>query len=428
MLDINLIREDPEMVRKNLEKRKDPEIIERLDQLIQIDNDWRETVHQLNKLRKRRNDVTQEIAKAKKEGKDIRKLIKETQELPDKIDKLEKKEKDIKKGRKKILLRIPNLLHESVPYGKGDQDNVVINKWGGIPKFDFKPKNHQEILENLGLLESEKAAEVSGMGFFYEKEELALLDHALQKFAIDYLRKRGYKLIIPPYMIRRKPYEGVTDLGDFEDVMYKIKDEDMYLIATSEHPIAAMKMNEVINEGDLPLKFCGLSPCFRKEVGSHGKYTKGLFRMHQFHKVEQFIFSHPDESWRLHKELQKNSDSILKILGVAHRVTNVCTGDIGIIAAKKYDTEIWMADGEYREVGSNSNCTDYQARRLNVKFREGSGKPIKGFIHTLNNTAIATSRVMIAIIEQNQQEDGSVIIPKVLRGYMGGIEKLEKKS
>jgi len=427
MIDINLIRESPEMVRNNLEKRKDPEILERLDKLIKVDKDWREIIHELNKLRKRRNDITQEIAKAKKEGKDIRKLVKETQELPDKIDKLEKKEKELKENRDKLLMRIPNLLHESVPYGKRDQDNVVLRKWGDIPKFDFKPKNHQKILENLGLLESEKSAEVSGMGFFYEKEELALLDQALQKFAIDYLRKRDYRLVIPPYMLRRKPYEGVTDLEDFENVMYKIKDEDLYLIATSEHPLAAMKMNEVIDKDDLPLKFCGLSPCFRKEVGSHGKYTKGLYRMHQFHKVEQFIFSHPDNSWKLHEELQKNSDNMLKILGITHRVTNVCTGDIGNLAAKKYDTEIWMADGEYREVGSNSNCTDYQARRLNIKFREGPGKPPLGFVHTLNNTAIATSRVMIAIIEQNQQKDGSFIIPKVLRNYMGGIEKLGKK-
>jgi seryl-tRNA synthetase len=427
MIDINLIRESPEMVRKNLEKRKDSKILERLDKLIKVDKDWREIIHELNKLRKRRNDITQEIAKTKKEGKDFRKLVKETQELPDKIDKLEKKEKELKEKRDKLLMGIPNLLHESVPYGKGDQDNVVLRKWGDIRKFDFKPKNHQEILENLGLLESEKAAEVSGMGFFYEKEELVLLDQALQKFAIDYLRKRGYKLIIPPYMLRRKPYEGVTDLEDFENVMYKIKNEDLYLIATSEHPLAAMKMNDVIDKDDLPLKFCGVSPCFRKEVGSHGKYTKGLYRMHQFHKVEQFIFSHPENSWKLHEELQKNSDNMLKILELTHRVTNVCTGDIGNLAAKKYDTDIWMADGEYREVGSNSNCTDYQARRLNIKFKEGPGKPSIGFVHTLNNTAIATSRVMIAIIEQNQQKDGSVVIPKVLRTYMGGIEKLEKK-
>ncbi len=427
MLDIKLIREQPEMVRKNLEKRKKPEILKRVGKLIELDKNWREVAHNLNKLRKRRNDITLEIAKAKKEGKDIRKLVKETQELPDKIDKLENKEKELKQKRYQLLLRIPNLLHESVPYGKGDQDNVVVRKWGKVPNFDFKPKNHQEILENLGLLESEKASEVSGMGFFYEKEELALLDQALQKFAIDYLRKRGYKLIIPPYMLRRKPYEGVTDLEDFENVMYKIKDEDLYLIATSEHPLAAMFMDEVIEKRDLPLKFCGLSSCFRKEVGSHGKYTKGLFRMHQFHKIEQFVFSHPDDSWKLHEELQKNTENMFKILEISHRVTNVCTGDIGNIAAKKYDTEIWMADGEYREVGSNSNCTDYQARRLNIKFREGPGKPPTGFVHTLNNTAIATSRVMIAIIEQNQQKDGSVIIPKALGGYMNGIEKLEKK-
>ena len=427
MLDIRLIRENPEMIRENLEKRQDPGILKRLDNVIKLDKDWREVLHELNNSRKRRNEITLEIAKAKKQGKDIRDLIKETQELPKKIKRLEEKEYQLEKERKNLLLRIPNMLHDTVPFGKDDHNNVEIKKWGEIPQFSFKSKNHQEILENLGLLDSKQGAEISGMGFFYEKEELALLDQALQKFAIDFLRKRGFKLIVPPYMMRRKPYEGVIDLGDFEDVMYKIEGEDLYLIATSEHPMAAMFMNEVINKKDLPIKLCGLSPCFRKEVGSHGKYTKGLFRMHQFHKVEQFVFCNPDDSWKLHEELQRNTENMFKILGLTHRVVNVCTGDIGSIAAKKYDTEVWMADGKFREVGSNSNCTDYQARRLNIKFREKEDQPAVGFVHTLNNTAIATSRVMIGIIEQNQKKDGSVVIPKVLRDYMGGVEKLEKK-
>jgi seryl-tRNA synthetase len=324
-------------------------------------------------------------------------------------------------------MKLPNLLHESVPYGKDDSENVEIRRWGKQPKFDFEPKDHMTILQNLGLIDEERANKVAGSGFFYLKEELALLDIAIQRLAIDLLRKRGFKLIEPPLMIRRKPYEGVTDLSDFEFVTYKIEDEDWYMIATAEHPMAAMFMDEVLEKSQLPIKLAGVSPCFRKEIGTHGKYTKGLFRTHQFSKVEQFIFCLPEESWKLHEELQKNAEDLYQKLGLHYRVVNICTGDIGSIAAKKYDTEAWMADGKFREVGSNSNCTDYQARRLNVKFREGPGKPPVNFVHTLNNTALATSRTIIAVIEQFQQKDGSVTIPEVLRPYMNGIERLEKK-
>jgi seryl-tRNA synthetase len=227
-------------------------------------------------------------------------------------------------------------------------------------------------------------------------------------------------------MLKRKPYEGVTDISEFESVMYKTEGEDLYLIATSEHPMAAMHMNEVLESRDLPIKLVGVSPCFRREVGAHGKYTKGLFRMHNFNKIEQFIFSLPEDSWKHHEELQKNSEDLYKALGLAYRVVNVCTGDIGVIAAKKYDTEAWMADGEYREVGSNSNCTDFQARRLNVRYREGEGVAPAGFVHTLNNTALATSRTMIAIVEQYQRKDGTVDVPEALLPYMYGVKRLEK--
>ncbi|MEM3041780.1 MAG: serine--tRNA ligase, partial [Nitrososphaerota archaeon] len=248
-----------------------------------------------------------------------------------------------------------------------------------------------------------------------------------QRFAIDFLMSRGYTLIEPPFMLRRKPYEGVTDLGDFETVMYKIENEDYYLIATSEHPIAAMYMNETLSKDDLPIRVVGISTNFRKEIGAHGKYTKGFFRMHQFNKVEQFVFCLPEHSPSFHEELQWNCEQLYQRLGLHYRVVDVCTGDIGTVAARKYDTEVWMVDGKFREVGSNSNCTDYQARRLNIKFREGSGKPPKGFVHTLNSTALATSRTMMAILEHYQEADGSVIVPEVLRPYMGGITRLGKK-
>jgi seryl-tRNA synthetase len=226
-------------------------------------------------------------------------------------------------------------------------------------------------------------------------------------------------------MIRREPYEGVVDLADFENVMYKIENEDLYLIATSEHAMASMYMDEVINMKDLPIKLIGVSPCFRKEIGAHGKYTKGLFRMHQFNKVEQFIFCHPEQSWELFEEIQRNAEELYQGLGLHHRVIEICSGDMGLIKAKSYDTEVWMADRQFREIGSNSNCTDYQARRLNIRFREKEGQAPAGFVHTSNNTALATSRTMMAIVEQYQQKDGSVVIPKVLRSCMNKKEKIE---
>ncbi|MBU5688945.1 MAG: serine--tRNA ligase [Candidatus Aenigmarchaeota archaeon] len=428
MLDIKLIRENPEIVKNDLKKRQEIEKIKWVDELLDFDKKRRETIAKVNELRKKRNEITEEIAKLKKQGKDVNNLLKEVKEIPEKIKQLEE---ELTKYEEKVnwyLLRLPNILHESVPYGKDDKDNVVIKVWGNPPKFDFQPKNHLEILEGLGLIDLERAAKVAGAGFYYLKEDLVLLDQALQKFAIDHLRKKGFKLILPPYMLRKDAYMGVTDLDAFHDVLYKIEDEDLYMIATAEHPLGAMFKDEVFSKKDLPLKLVGVSPCFRKEVGAHGKYTKGLFRVHQFHKVEQFVFCLPDQSWQIHEELQQNSEELYQALGIHYRVVNVCTGDIGSIAAKKYDIEFWMADGQFREIGSNSNCTDYQARRLNIKYREKEGQAPIGFVHTLNNTALATSRTIIAIIEQFQQKDGSVVIPKPLRPYMDGKEILERKK
>ncbi|RLJ08291.1 MAG: serine--tRNA ligase [Candidatus Aenigmatarchaeota archaeon] len=424
MLDIKLVREKPELVRKNLEKRNNPEILKWFDDLVACDRKWRQLIKESEELRKQRNEISRKIAELKKNRQDTSEEMRKIKAILEQMKKAEAEKNRHEEKIKWYLLRIPNLLHESVPFGKNDSENVVVRTWGKPKKFDFRPKDHFEILRNLGLIDSERAAKASGHGFFYLKEGLVMLDLALQRFAIDFLRKKGYILVEPPFLLRRKAYEGVTSFEDFENVMYKVENEDLYLVATAEHPIAAMYMDEVLPEKDLPIKLVGVSPCFRKEVGAHGKYTKGLFRMHHFNKVEQFIFSLPEQSWELHKELQKNSEELYQKLGLTYRVVNVCTGDIGPIAAKKYDIEVWMADGVYRESGSNSNCTDYQARRLNIRYREEEGKPPKGFVHTLNSTALATSRTMIAIIEQNQQKDGTVKIPKVLQPYMNGIKEL----
>jgi len=426
MLDIKLIRERPEIVKNDLKKRREEEKIKWVDDLLKHDKKWRDLIQEIDQLRHKKNVITQEIAQLKKKGKDVKVKMKEVKVIPGKIKKLESQADDYKKKTNTILMKLPNILHDSVPYGKDENDNVVIRTWGKPTKFDFKPKDHMEIALNLGLIDADRAAKTAGAGFYYLKKELVLLDFAIQRFAIDHLIKKSYTLIEPPFMIRRKPYEGVTDLSDFELVTYKVEDEDLYLIATSEHPMAAMFMDEILNKQDLPIKLVGVSPCFRKEIGTHGKYMKGLFRMHQFNKVEQFVFCLPEQSWQLHEELQKNCEELYQALGLRYRVVNVCTGDIGTIAAKKYDTEVWMADEKFREIGSNSNCTDYQARRLNIRFREKEGQAPAGFVHTLNNTALATSRTMMAILEQFQQKDGSVIIPKVLRSFMNGIERLEK--
>jgi seryl-tRNA synthetase len=427
MLDIRLIRKDPSFVRNNLKRRGNPQYFTLLDTLIKDDQQWRSALSQLNDLRHTKNKLTLKIASLKKNNKDASDELAVVSNLSNEIKTLEVAVHSLEVQTRQALMRLPNLLHTSVPYGTDDTENVEVKQWGEPPQFDFTPKSHLELLTALDLIDMERAAKVSGAGFYYLKGDLVLLDLAIQRFAIDYLRKEGFTVLSPPLMLKRKPYEGVTDLGDFESVMYKIQGEDVYLIATSEHAMAAMFMNEVLDLSQLPIKLCGVSSCFRREVGAHGRYTKGLFRVHHFNKVEQFIFAAPDKSWELHEYIQQNSEKLYQTLGLHYRVVNVCTGDIGSIAAKKYDTEFWMTDGQFREIGSNSNCTDYQARRLQIRYRKKTGQSPIGAVHTLNNTALATGRTMIAILEQYQQEDGSISLPPVLHPYMNGQTTLSKE-
>lgn len=417
MLDIKLVRETPEAVRSDLEKRNEKEKIEWLDDLLKSDVEHRKLLQDNQKLRQRRNELTEEINKLKKQGKDIKEKIQEAKELPAKINQSGERLEELRSKIEYCLMRLPNILHSSVPAGKDANDNVVVKTWGKKPKFDFELKPHGELLQELGMANFEKAAEVSGHGFYYLIGDIALLEMALLNFAVDFLVKKGYTLIEPPLMLRRKPYEGVTDLKDFETMMYKVGDEDLLLIATSEHPIAAMLMNEVCDEKQLPMKLVGSSPCFRKELGSHSIDTRGLFRVHHFNKVEQFIFCKPSDSWKLHEELLGNAESIFQKLKLPYRVVNICTGDIGMVAAKKYDIEAWFPrENLYREVVSCSNCTSYQSVRLNIRYKKGEEKE---YVHTLNSTAIATGRVIRAIAENCQQKDGSIKVPAVLQKYMG---------
>lgn len=428
MLDIKLIRENPELVSSNLMKRGDPANLEMLDSLIDCDKKWRQSLTKLNELRHERRQVTTAIAGAKRNGKDAVAEISKAKEVDNEITALEKKVNEWEENVHNYLMRLPNLLHESVPTGKDENDNVQVRTWGKIPKFGFPVKGHMDLGLTLDIIDIERAGKIAGARFFYLKREAVLLDMALMSFALEEMRRKGYTLIEPPCLMRRKPYEGVVSLSDFEDVLYKVENEDLYLIATSEHPMAAMFMDEVLKSEELPLKLAGMSTVFRKEAGAHGKDTRGIFRTHQFNKIEQFIFCKPEDSWRIHEELIQNAEEIAKKLGLPYRVVNSCTGDIGTVAAKKYDIEAWMpAQNAYREIVSCSNCTDYQARRLNIKYREKEGEAPKGFVHTLNSTAIATGRTIVAILENYQQEDGSVVVPKALGKYVGGIEKIEPK-
>jgi seryl-tRNA synthetase len=428
MLDIKLIRENSELVRNNLEKRGDPQNLRMLDELIDYDKKWRQYLTELNELRHERRLITTEIAALKKKKKDTDKELSKAKAIDTKITTLEKRVNECEEKVHYYLMRLPNLLHESVPFGKDENDNVPIRTYGKTPKFSFKPKDHIDLALNLDIVDIERAGKIAGARFFYLKNEGVLLEMALMSFAVEVMVKKGYKPVEPPFLMRRKPYEGVVALSDFEDVLYKVEGEDLYLIATSEHPVAAMFMDEVLKAEDLPLKFVGISTNFRKEAGAHGKDTRGIFRTHQFNKIEQFVFCKPEDSWKIHEELIRNAEEIVRKLGLAYRVVNVCTGDIGTVAAKKYDVEAWMpAQNAYREVISCSNCTEYQARRLNIRYREKEGEAPKGFVHTLNSTAIATGRTMVAILENYQQEDGSVAIPEVLRRYMGDKEKIEQK-
>ncbi|HLF16953.1 MAG TPA: serine--tRNA ligase [Candidatus Thermoplasmatota archaeon] len=323
---------------------------------------------------------------------------------------------------------LPNLMHDSVPVGKDSSENVEIRRWGKASLHDFKPRSHVDLLGSLDLADLEAAARVAGSRFFYLKNDLVLLGRALEFFALHHLAKKGFTAIEPPYMMRREALEGAIDLADFESVIYKVeagagaeKGEaaELYLIATSEHPIAALHMGAILESARLPLKYAGVSPCFRKEAGAHGKDTKGIFRVHQFSKVEQFVFAKPEDSWRIHEELIANAEELYRALKIPYRVVNICTGDLGSIAAKKYDLEAWMpVQGAYREVVSCSNCTDFQARRYDTRHRKAPGDPTE-FVHTLNSTAIAVQRTLVAILENFQQADGSVVVPEVLRTYVG---------
>jgi len=424
VIDPELMRKEPDRVLANLQRRRNPEFEQLFQQARAKDAEWRAALVDADRLRKRRNELSRHIAEQKKKGTPSPELDAEAKTIPDSLRAVESRESELQGERDALVRRLPNLLDDSVPYGKDDTENVVVATWGtpAAARADLLP--HGEVLERLGMVEFDRAHRVSGSGFYYLRGAAVLLDLALQRFALDLLAAKGFTPIAPPEMLRRAPYEGVTDLADFEKVMYKVEGEDLYLIATSEHPLAALFTGEILDEDRLPLRFAGISLNFRKEIGGHGVDQKGIFRVHQFQKVEQFVFARPEESAAIHEELRGNAEEVFRRLGVPYRVVNVCTGDVGTVASKKYDIEAWFPRQQaYREVVSCSNCTDYQARRLGIRLGK-AGKPGKRVPHTLNSTAVATSRAIAVLLEQYQKPDGSVEVPEPLRAYLGGTAAL----
>lgn len=417
MLDIKFVREYPDLIRENLRKRKDPEKLALLEAVLKNDKTWRKLKGEVDKLRERRNKISQEINKTKKQGKDVKNLVKEAKEIPIKIEKKEKEIKNLKEKIKICLLRIPNMIAENVPYGKDDTENEVIKEYGKKRKFTFNPRSHVDIIKKLDLADLERAAKISGARWYFLKNELVILDMALQRYAMDLLIKKKFTPISPPNMISKKSVQGATSLSAFEEDIYKIEKQDLYAIPTSEFPLVTQYTNEVLQEKEMPIKLAGISPCYRKEAGAHGKDQKGIFRVHQFNKVEQVIICKQEESWKHFNLLLKNTENFVKKIGLPYRVVNLCTGDLGIQAAKTYDIEVWFpAQKAYRETASCSNCLSYQAVRTNIRYQKNKERE---YVHTLNSTMVPTSRIIVAIIENFQNKDGSISIPKALQKYTG---------
>jgi seryl-tRNA synthetase len=418
MIDIKLIRENPNLVKENVKKKFQNEKVKLVDEIKKLDESWRNTKYKADRLRNERNKISKEINRLKKikKNKEASELIKKAKIIPNKIKDIENKTKNFEKKITNLLSQIPNIMHKSVPKGKDESQNKVIKKAGRIPKFKFKIKNHVELLENLGVVDFDASAKVSGNGFYYLKKELALLNQALIQFTIDFMKKKKYEYIEPPLMLNEKEIYASMDKEAIKDSVYSIEGEDLNLIGTSEQSLLSMHSQDTIKESELPKKYSSYSMCFRKEIGAHGINEKGLWRTHQFNKVEQFIFCKPENSEKLYQELLKNSEEILKKLELPYRIIEICSGDLADWKYRSADFDVYRpTTKKYEEIGSLSNCTDYQARKLNIRVVNKHGH--RRILHTLNNTALATSRIMVAITENNQQADGSIKIPKALWKY-----------
>jgi seryl-tRNA synthetase len=427
MLDIRFIRENPDLVKANIKKKAQDDKLILVDELLLKDKQLRDIKGKVDNLRAERNKLSEEVNKLKKAGKDASSVLKKVKSIPEEIVALEEDFAKVEQRVNQILLVLPNMMWIKVPVGKDGTENVELKKGGKIPVFDFPVKTHVELAENLGIVDFDAAAKVAGKGFYYLKGDLALLDQALIRFAIEFMTKKGYTYIEPPLMLHEKEIFASMDKAAIEQSVYSIKGEDINLIGTSEQSVLAMHGGDAILESDLPKKYFAYSMCFRKEVGAHGINEKGLWRTHQFNKVEQFIFCRPEDSEKYYDELLANNEEMLKALELPYRLIEICTGDLADWKYRSADIEVWRpTTKEYGEIISLSNCTDYQARKLNIKCVDKQGN--RRVLHTLNDTALATSRIMVALLENFQNKDGSVNIPKALQPYMMGIKKIAPKK
>lgn len=420
MLDIKFIRENPDKVTKGV---RDKGVEVDISHLLEIDSKYRELSQAVQKLREERNENTSQI-----KGKPTDEQLAKGREIKERLAKEEHVLIAVEEELNELLAKVPNLPLPQVPVGKNEGDNVEVRKWGEPKKFDFTPKDHLELGTNLGILDFKTGAKVSGSQFYFLYAEGVLLELALIQYAMDMLSREGFTPVITPDLAKSRYYLGTGYMPKGNEAQtYKIEEEDLGLIATAEVTLAGKHADEAIPESSLPLKYVGYSHCFRKEEGAYGKYSKGLYRVHEFTKAEMFIYCKPEDSEKMHEYILEMEEKIYQSLGLAYRVLEMCTGDLGAMAARKFDIEAWMPSrDEYGEVTSTSNCTDYQARNLNIKYKTKDGK--NEFVHMLNGTAIATSRTPLAILENYQQADGSVLIPEVLQKYMMGIERIEKKD
>ena len=417
MLDIKRIREDLPAVKKAVESRGKGDF--GIDRVVELDARRREILQEVEEMKHRQSVDSKEIPKLKKEGKDASAVMAEMKELSGKIKELDGEVAQVESELKETLLGIPNTPHEDVPIGEDDADNVELRKFGEPTKFDFEPKAHWDIGEDLDILDFERATKISGTRFTVYKGAGARLERSVINFMLDlHTEQHGFTEILPPFMANRDAMTGTGQLPKFEEDMFHVPAKDFFLIPTAEVPVTNLLMNEILDEKDLPIYYTAYTPCFRKEAGSAGRDTRGLIRQHQFQKVEMVKFSNPETSWDELESLIAAAEDVLKVLEIPYRVVTLSTGDLGFSSAKTCDIEVWMPSyGRYVEISSCSNFTDYQARRANIRYRPEGGKP--AFVHTLNGSGLAVGRTVAAILENYQQADGSVVVPEALRKYMG---------
>lgn len=423
MLDLKFMRENREKVEEMLKNRGSDLT---LDEFVKLDKERREILSEVEALKNKRNNESAEIAKLKKEKKDASELIKAMGEVSAKIKELDEKLAELDEKIRYIQMTIPNKLSDTTPIGKSEDDNVEIRRWGTPRKFDFEPKPHWEIGEKLGILDFERGAKLSGSRFILYRGGAARVERALINFMLDlHTEKHGYTEHITPFMVNREICEGTGQLPKFEEDMYRT-DDDMFLISTSEITMTNIHRQEILEEKDLPKYYTAYSPCFRREAGSYGKDVKGIIRVHQFNKVEMVKLATPETSYDELEKMVDNAEEVLRILNLPYRVISLCSGDIGFGSAKTYDVEVWLpSQNKYREISSCSNCEDFQARRMGLKYRpNGSNK--SEFVHTLNGSGLAVGRTLVAIMENYQQEDGSFLIPDALVPYMNGVKVVTK--